>query len=46
MGLFILLFGFDDGRINGTELAFGQAKWFGLENPNAVLVRILRFVLR
>jgi hypothetical protein len=24
-------------------LAFGQAKWFGLDNPNAIFVRISRF---
>jgi hypothetical protein len=44
VGFFILLFDFDDGEINGMDLAFGQPNWFGLENPNAFLVRISRFV--
>ena len=41
--VFSFVFGFDDGRDNGTDLGFGQAKRFGLENPNAILVRISRF---
>jgi len=31
---------FDDGRVYVGDLGFGWAIWFGLDNPNAISVRI------
>jgi hypothetical protein len=32
----------DDGRVYEGDLGFGWAIWFGLDNPNAISVRILK----